>query len=102
MLASTTFGDLSTAEQVLVASDLLVVVLGLTIAYIAYTGYRRNESRPMLFVSLGFVLLVGVPAVVGSLFLVAAVGELVAGAITQASTIAGMASILYGLRWADG
>ena len=102
MLASTTFGDLSTVEQLLVASELIVIVLGLTIAYIAYRGYRRNESRPMLFVSLGFVLLVAVPAVVGSLFLFAGLAEMTAAAITQVSTIAGMASILYGLRWAGG
>ena len=102
MFASTTFGDLSTAEQLLVASELVVVVLGLTIAYIAYRGYRRNESRPMLFVSLGFILLVGVPAVGGMLFLFVGLGEVTAAAINRASTIAGMTSILYGLRWAGG
>ncbi|MEF8855701.1 MAG: hypothetical protein V5A24_09460, partial [Haloarculaceae archaeon] len=40
---------------------LLAAILGLFIAYQAYRGYRRNDSRPMLFISLGFVLALGVP-----------------------------------------
>ncbi|MCW8173191.1 hypothetical protein D8S78_19205 [Natrialba swarupiae] len=46
------------------------------IAYIAYRGYRRNESRPMLYLSTGFVLVLGVPFVffVVAISLVGAIG----------------------------
>ena len=44
---------LSFARQL---SEILTVLLGLAISYIAYRGYRRNQSRAMLFVAAGFVL----------------------------------------------
>jgi len=45
----------------LLAYELVGAALGVFIAYLAYRGYRRNQSRPMLFVSLGFALAFGVP-----------------------------------------
>lgn len=99
MNAGTELGDLTTVELLLGASELLVIALGLTISYIAYVGYRRNDSRPMLFFSAGFILVVGVPAVAGSLFVFGGVGsELLAGGVSQLATIAGMVAILYALR----
>jgi hypothetical protein len=78
-------------------SDYVVVALGLTIAAIAFRGYRRNDSRPMLFVSMGFVLVLGVPFAMQILALVGPLPEFVAAALSQAAELAGMASILYGL-----
>ena len=40
-----------------VTTKLLTVVLGTLIAYQAYRGYRRNDSRRMLYVAAGFVLI---------------------------------------------
>lgn len=40
---------------------LIAMVLGLFIAFQAYSGYRRNVSRPMLFFALGVALLTGAP-----------------------------------------
>lgn len=37
------------------------VALGLVIGYQAYRGFRRNDSRPMQFLSLGLILLTAVP-----------------------------------------
>lgn len=92
-------GDFGTVELLFLASELIVIVLGLTISYIAYQGYRRNDSRPMLFFSIGFILVVGVPAVAGSLYLFGGVGtEIIAGAVTQLATILGMVCILFALR----
>lgn len=92
-------GDLTTMELVLLMSELLVVVLGLTISYIAYVGYRRNNSRPMLFFAVGFILVVGVPAVASSVYVFSGVGtELVAGSVTQLARIVGMVCILVALR----
>jgi len=87
-------------ELVLFVSDYVSVVIGLAISYIAYRGYRDHRSRPMLYVAVGFVLLMGVPGLLGALFFVLPVGRITVGAFTQASEIIGMLSILYGL-WMD-
>jgi len=47
-------------------------VLGTYIAYQAYRGFRRNQSRPMQYLSIGLLLLTGVAfgtAFVGSVLL---------------------------------
>jgi hypothetical protein len=86
-------------RRTVAASELLTVLLGLAIGYIAYRGYRRNDARPMLFVSLEFALALGVPALVaGAFLLVPAVSEPVAGVVTQVAELIGLGSILYGLR----
>jgi hypothetical protein len=35
------------------ALEVLVTVVGLFVAYQAFRGYRRNDSRPMLFLAAG-------------------------------------------------
>ena len=37
------------------------VALGLVIGYQAYRGFRRNDSRPMQYLSLGLILLTAIP-----------------------------------------
>lgn len=92
---------LSITELALVAMEIVVVLLGLSISYIAFRGYRRHGSRPMLFVALGFVLVVGVPAVLTVVWLfLPLLGDIELTVLNRASTITGMASILYGL-WVD-
>ncbi|PSP78159.1 hypothetical protein BRC81_08970 [Halobacteriales archaeon QS_1_68_20] len=91
--------DPSLAELALIASEFVTLFLGLAISYIAYRGYRRNDSRPMLFIALGFVLVVGIPGVLGALFVFAGIGDrMVVAGVTQVSELAGMASIFYALR----
>jgi hypothetical protein len=95
LLQSTDLGTLSAIRQ---ASEAVTVALGLAISYIAYRGYRRNRSRPMLFVAAGFALVVGVPAVLTVvLYLVLDVPLPIVNSAVQASELAGMAAILYGL-----
>lgn len=36
---------------------LMTLVLSLAVAYLAYHGYRRNGSTPMLYVAVGFVFI---------------------------------------------
>lgn len=38
------------------ALSVTAAVLGLAVGYVAFQGYRRNDSLPMLFVSAGFLL----------------------------------------------
>lgn len=37
------------------------VLLGLVVGYQAYRGFRRNDSRPMQYLSVGLILLTAVP-----------------------------------------
>lgn len=70
------------------------------IAYLAYREYRRNDSRPMLFVSLGFVLALGLPFVITLLSLVLPITgwQVALQVIIQTIEIAGLLCIVYGLR----
>jgi Kef-type K+ transport system membrane component KefB len=76
------------------------VLLGLYISYQAYRGYRRNRSRPMLFLAAGLMLLTFVPAV----FSTAAAnveGTRSAGLVLSSmSRLVGLVSILYGIKYA--
>lgn len=47
-------------ELVLMAFAAASVLLGLFISYQAYRGLRRNDSRQMLYLSVGMILLFGV------------------------------------------
>lgn len=50
----------TTVELLVVALTTLTTIGGLFIAYQAYRGLRRNDSRPMWFLSVGLILLFGV------------------------------------------
>ena len=89
----------STVQVWLTGYELVGAALGLFIAYQAYRGYRRNESRPMLFMSLGFVLVVGVPVLLTIPFLlVPSIPQAAYQFAIQTSEIAGLVSIVYALR----
>lgn len=95
--------DLSTLQLALLAVEAITVLLGLRIAHIAIRGYRRNDSQPMLYVAVGFVLLVGVPAVLSAVFLLSnLLPQTVLAVVVSMSEVTGMASILYGLRGPTG
>lgn len=89
-----------TVALALQAYELVGAVLGVVVAYLAYRGYRRNESRPMLFVSLGFALALGVPLVLTLVYLALPLtGFGVAFQLAiQTIEVAGLLSIVYGLR----
>lgn len=89
----------NTVQVWLTGYELAGAVLGLFIAYQAYRGYRRNESRPMLFMSLGFVLVVGVPVLLTIPFLlVPAVPQAAYQFAIQTSEVGGLVCIIYALR----
>lgn len=88
--------------------SVIAAVLGLAVGLVALRGYRRNDSRPMLFVAAGFLLAFWAPP---ALLLTYLVTDLVATfspeleesaptAIAMAgdlSRIAGFVCILWGL-----
>lgn len=84
----------------LLAYELVGAVLGVVIAYLAYRGYQRNDSRPMLFVALGFVLALGVPLVLTLLYVALpfAGGQVMMQIVIQTVEIIGLLCIIYGLR----
>lgn len=86
-------------ETVAFAFQVVKALIGLTIAYIAYRGYRRNESRPMLAIAIGFVLVLGFPFVLFLLFhSVVDVPEVLVVLLAETSQVVGLFVILYALR----
>lgn len=80
-------------------ADVLMALLGIFIAYHAYLGYRRNESRPMLYIATGFVLVLTVPfLLLVALQLIAVLSETVTVVVIQTIQVLGLAAILYGFR----
>lgn len=81
------------------AIDVVSALIGLYIAYQAYRGYRRNQSRPMLFVSIGFVLALGVPfALLLAYLAIPGLSQTAIAVVTQLSQLSGLLAIVYGLR----
>lgn len=92
-------------ELLLLAGGVITIVIGFAIAYVAFRGYRRNESRPMLFIAIGFVLAIAFPGTLDiTLYTILLttqiqlpISRLSLAGIMQASQLLGMASILYAL-----
>lgn len=81
------------------ATDVLAALIGIFIAYQAYRGYRRNQSRPMLYISIGFVLALAVPFVMLLVYILVPVApESFVSLISQTSQVLGLLSILYAIR----
>jgi hypothetical protein len=81
--------------------NVVVALVGLAIAYQAYLGYRRNQSRPMLFLAIGFALSVGLPFVMLIPLLLLSGYPWATAAISILSnlaTLVGLSCILYALR----
>jgi hypothetical protein len=81
--------------------NVVAALVGLLIAYQAYRGYRRNDSRPMFFIALGFTLTVGLPFVMAVPTLLLSAYPPAATALvllSDISTVVGLGCILYALR----
>lgn len=92
-------------EAAIMVIQLIKAFVGIAIAVIAYRGYRNNESRPMLFLAIGFILVLGVPFIlyiVGVTVLVLAglteSAQAVVIALAEVSQVAGLLAIVYALR----
>lgn len=48
-------------DWAILATSFGLIVLGLVIGVQAYRGFRRNDSRPMQYLSIGLILLTAVP-----------------------------------------
>lgn len=95
ILLQTDFETLRTVRQ---ASEVVPMILGLAISYLAYTAYRENQSRPMLYIAIGFILVLFVQVPLALILLY--VFELptpVANTLVQIPEFIGLGLILYGL-----
>ena len=81
------------------AYEMVGAALGLFIAYLAYRGYRRNDSRPMLYLAIGFGIILGLPIpVVAITLLFSSPSEPLVQAFIQTLEIIGLLCIIYALR----
>jgi uncharacterized membrane protein (DUF441 family) len=74
---------------------LLALVLGTFIVYLAYKGYRRNASKPLLYVALGFALITAATMVEGILYVIVQSDLIVALLASTLVTVIGFIAIIY-------
>jgi len=90
--------DLETLRLVRQVSELIPMILGLAISYFAYTAYRQNQSRPMLYIAVGFVLVLFVQLPLSLILLyLLELPTPVLNSIVQIPEFIGLGLILYGL-----
>ena len=70
---------------------------GVLVATLAYRGYRRNRSGPMLYLALGIALLTAVPVGVNYLLLATAATDAQILLAVTLSHLAGVVAVLYAL-----
>ena len=90
--------DLETLRTVRQVSEVVPMILGLVISYLAYTAYRQNQSRPMLYIAIGFILVLFVQAPLALIFIyLLELPTPVLNTLIQIPEFAGLGLILYGL-----
>jgi hypothetical protein len=95
ILLQTNLETLRTVRQV---SEVIPMILGLAISYLAYTAYRQNQSRPMLYIAAGFILVLFVQAPLALILIyLLELPTPVLNTILQLPEFAGLGLILYGL-----
>ena len=85
----------------LIVAKLVTMVLGFLIAYQAYRGYRRSNSRPMLYVAIGFVFISFGAVIEGLLFDVVGLTLSDSGTVATIIVAVGMLCVLYALYGRD-
>ncbi len=78
-------------------TKLAALFLGAFIVYLAYRGYRRNASRPLLYVALGFCLITVGTIAEGVLYVLVGSDLLAAIATGTSVTVLGFAVIIYSI-----
>lgn len=78
-------------------TKVIALFLGAFIVYLAYKGYRRNASKPLLYVALGFGLITGATLLEGVMFVILQSDILAAIAIGTVVTVIGFVVIIYSI-----
>jgi hypothetical protein len=75
-------------------TKVIALALGTFIVYLAYKGYRRNASKPLLYAALGFALITAGTIVEGILYVVLGTELLAATATGTLVTILGFLTVI--------
>lgn len=102
LVGSLPFGSAPTvpdeASLGVTALSALTAFAGSYVAWLAYSGYQRNESRPMLFLGLGIALITAVPFVLAyGVTLMVAASEVMVLLSVSVAQFAGVFAIYYSL-----
>lgn len=76
---------------------LVALILGTFIVYLAYRGYRRNRSKPLLYVALGFGLITAGTIAEGLLYVMLETDLRTAIAAGTAIIVVGFVAIIYSI-----
>jgi len=89
--------DLSSLFWFATVTKVIALVLGAFIVYLAYMGYRRNASKPLLYAGLGFALITAGTVTEGILYVLLGAELLTATATGTIVTIVGFITIIYSI-----
>ena len=78
-------------------AKIVALVLGGFIVYLAYKGYRRNASKPLLYAAMGFALITLGTITEGILYVIMGTELLAAIATGTVVTILGFLSIIFSI-----
>ena len=78
-------------------TKIVALVLGAFIVYLAYKGYKRNASKPLLYVALGFALITAGTIIEGILYVMIGSELLSAIATGTAVMVLGFVVIIYSI-----
>ena len=90
------------AHELLVLTRIAVVILGAVIAYLSLKGHRRNGSKPMFFVFIGFFLITLGALSAGILFELFKYGLVEVYTFDSVMMALGFSSIIYSIYGARG
>jgi Na+-driven multidrug efflux pump len=80
-----------------VVFSIVALALGVGTTYLVVRGYLRNGQRPMLFVTVGFIIVLLTPVLLLFLFIFPIAEEVTFYAIGAINQTVGLCLILYGL-----
>ncbi len=84
-------------HTVLILAKIATMTLGFIIAYQAYRGYKRNNSPPMFYLAVGFILISFGAVIEAILYEIIGLTIFNASAIQTTIVAVGMIIILYSL-----
>ncbi|MGA3108761.1 MAG: hypothetical protein ABSD99_04805 [Candidatus Bathyarchaeia archaeon] len=89
--------ELSQIFWVTTLTKIVALILGGFIVYLAYKGYKRNSSKPLLYVALGFALITAGTIAEGILYVLLGSELLSAIAAGTAVVVLGFVVIIYSI-----
>lgn len=89
--------DFSTVFWFATVIKVVALVLGGFIVYLAYMGYRRNASKPLLYAGFGFALITAGTVTEGVLYVLLGIELLAATAAGTIVTVLGFIVIIFSI-----